>query len=263
MTESKAKKSAVEQYTNVGDAYVRSATHAKGIDLEKFLDIANPQNNWMILDVATGGGHTALTFAPYVKKVTAVDLTPNMLQTAEAFIRHEKGITNVAFELADAGALPFENGTFDLVTCRIAAHHFPDCQKFIDEGERVLTNGGLLLVQDHVLPDNEDTAQYVDNFEFLRDPSHNRAYSEKGWRAMFESSGLEIEHTEQLVKRHGLIEWAKRMNNTDETINQLIQMITDAPEPVIEWMQPLPSTADVNLLDASFVNHHIIISGRK
>ena len=71
-----------------------------------------------------GGGHTALTFAPFVEKVIATDLTPAMLKTAEKFIREEKKITNVEFELADAENLPFEDSSFDLVTCRIAPHPF-------------------------------------------------------------------------------------------------------------------------------------------
>lgn len=263
MGNSQEKKSAVDQYTKVGDAYVRSATHAKGVDLEQFIAISKPEKDWSVLDVATGGGHTALTFAPHVKEVTAVDLTPNMLKTAEAFIREEKGVDNVTFKLADACALPFEQGSFDLVTCRIAPHHFPDCQQFVHEAARVLKSGGLLLVQDHVLPDDVKTADYVDNFEYVRDPSHNKAYPEQGWRVMFESAGLGVEHTEQLVKRHGLREWSKRMNNTKETLQHLIQLMKDASPQVVDWLQPLPSSAEFDCAEASFVNHHIIIAGRK
>ena len=90
MSENDSKQRSVEQYSRVGDAYVRSEEHARGGDLESFLRIVKPKKEWLVLDVATGGGHTALTFAPHVQKVIAVDLTPNMLKTAEKFIRKEE-----------------------------------------------------------------------------------------------------------------------------------------------------------------------------
>lgn len=263
MSENDSKQRSVKQYSRVGDAYVRSEEHARGGDLESFLRIVKPKKEWLVLDVATGGGHTALTFAPHVQKVIAVDLTPNMLKTAEKFIRKEEGITNVEFKQADAENLPFEDSLFDLVTCRIAPHHFPNCQKFVNESTRVLKNNGILLVQDHVLPKDKPTAQYVDSFEKLRDPSHNRAFSAREWREIFESSGLTIEHTEQLVKSHDFIKWGKRMNNSDETRQELILMIKTATKTVVEWLQPLPSASEFDLPNASFVNHHIIITGRK
>ncbi|MBN1934676.1 MAG: HAD-IA family hydrolase, partial [Anaerolineae bacterium] len=102
--------------------YVTSRSHAQGNDLNRLLDIAQPQPHWHVLDVATGGGHTALKFAPYVASVVASDLTPAMLDAAKAFITAQ-GAGNVQFKLADAEALPFDAATFDLVTCRIAPHH--------------------------------------------------------------------------------------------------------------------------------------------
>ncbi len=263
MTDESSKQRSIEQYGKVGDAYVRSETHAKGADLERILTIAAPRSEWFVLDVATGGGHTAILFAPHVDKVIATDVTPNMLQTAKTFIREEKGITNVEFELADAENLPFKNSSFDLTTCRIAPHHFPDCQKFLNESARVLKENGVLVIQDHVLPDDKQTAHYVDSFERIRDPSHNRAYSEKEWRAMFEKAGFSIEHTEQLTKRHEFLKWGKRMNNSIETLQELIQMVKNGSSAVVEWMQPLPDAGSFDAPEASFVNHQIIIAGRK
>jgi ubiquinone/menaquinone biosynthesis C-methylase UbiE len=165
----------------------------------------------------------------------------------------------VDFWLADAEDLPFDGETYDLVTCRIAPHHFPDPATFVSEGARVLRTGGLLLVQDHVLPDDEDAARYVDDFERLRDPSHNRAYSEREWVGMYRAAGLEVEHTEQIIKKHQFIAWAERQNCGAGTITELMCMIDDAPEAVVAWLQ----ARDFGTPRASFVNHHLIISGRK
>ncbi|MBN1813923.1 MAG: class I SAM-dependent methyltransferase [Anaerolineae bacterium] len=247
-----------ERYTQYAQGYVTSKAHAKGTELERLVEIARPQSDWAVLDVATGGGHTALAFAPHVARVVATDLTPKMLEKAEAYVTSQ-GVTNVEFKPADAEDLPFEDETFDLVTCRIAPHHFPDCARFVRECARVLRAGSLLLVQDHVLPDDEEAARAADDFERLRDPSHNRAFAEGEWRGMFEDAGLTVEHTEQIVKRHAFLDWAQRQGCTPEVIEQLIEMVQQAPAIAAEWMQP----QDWGTPDATFANHHIIIAGRK
>ena len=98
------------QYGAVGDAYVRSAGHAGGNDLARLVELTAPQNYERVLDIATGGGHVAKAFAPHAAEVVASDLTPEMLATAEAFIRG-LGIENVTFALADAENLPFADGS--------------------------------------------------------------------------------------------------------------------------------------------------------
>jgi ubiquinone/menaquinone biosynthesis C-methylase UbiE len=181
-----------------------------------------------------------------------------MLEKARAFVL-EKRACNVTFGLADAEFLPFAGERYDLVTCRIAPHHFPDPASFVSEGARVLSPGGLLLVQDHVLPEAREVGWYVDAFERLRDPSHNRAYSEREWVAMYESAGLVVEHTEQLVKQHQFSAWVERQNCAVETIAELVRMMDDTSEAVVDWMRP----RDFGTPGATFVNRHLIISGRK
>jgi SAM-dependent methyltransferase len=165
----------------------------------------------------------------------------------------------VVFGAADAENLPFVSAVFDLVTCRIAPHHFPDCFRFVQESARVLKPGGTLLVQDHVLANDEQTARYTDAFEMLRDPSHHRAFAQYEWEGMFQDAGLAIVHTEQVVKRHQLYPWAMRQGCSPEVIQQLEVMLTQAPPPVKDWMLP----QHLGATEASFVNRHLIIAGKK
>lgn len=260
MTDQKDSKSlSQERYTQFAEGYVTSETHAKGSDLDRLVAIADPQTDWVMLDIATGGGHTALKFAPHVRHVTASDLTPRMLDKAKAFIIEDKGMTNVDFKQADAENLPFDDAQFDFVTCRIAPHHFPDVQKFVNECARVLKPGGVLLIQDHVLPEDEEAARYVDQFETVRDPSHNRAFNYSEWQAMYEATGVTVEYSEEYIKRHDFIDWAKRQGNNDETIAQLIQLMDDAPTIAKDWMD----AQDWGTESATFVNHHVLIRGKK
>ena len=247
-----------ERYTRFAEGYVTSKTHAKGADLDRLVAIANPQSDWYALDIATGGGHTALKFAPHVNQVLATDITPRMLEKAREFIT-DSGAKNVDFAVVDAENIPYDDATFDLVTCRIAPHHFPNITQFIKESARVLKAGGLLIVQDHVLPEDKATADIVDGFEKLRDPSHNFALSHDAWMKTFEDAGLQVTHTEELTKRHEFIKWAQRQGNDDELINSLVEMVKNSTEAVQAWM----AIENWGSEDATFVNHHIIIAGLK
>ena len=259
MTEAQDSKALSQaRYTRFADGYITSETHAKGSDLDRLIDIAKPERRWNALDVATGGGHTALKFAPFVAHVIASDLTLRMLESARRHIVDDKGVANVSFQEADAEDLPFEANSFDLVTCRIAPHHFPDAQRFLRECARVLRPGAILILQDQLLPDDAAAAQFVDAFERLRDPSHNRAFNEAEWTAMCAAAGLAVEHSEHYIKRHQLLPWARRQGNDEVTIGQLVQMMREAPPLGWAWMDPI----DWGRESATFVNRHIIIRAR-
>jgi ubiquinone/menaquinone biosynthesis C-methylase UbiE len=78
-----------------------------------------------LLDIATGGGHVANAMAPFFNAVTALDITADMIKEAEKFIRLN-GHENVSFIQGDAENIPVPDESFEVVTCRIAAHHFPN-----------------------------------------------------------------------------------------------------------------------------------------
>ncbi|CAM3340746.1 class I SAM-dependent methyltransferase [Rhodothermus bifroesti] len=246
------------RFSRFAEHYVHSPELASQDDLARLLAIAQPQSHWHVLDVATGGGHTAAAFAPYVTHVWATDLVPAMLQAAQAHFER-LGLTNVSFLVADAEALPFPDASFDLVTCRIAPHHFPNVSCFLQEAARVLRPGGLLLLQDHLLPENEAWGEAIDAFERLRDPSHHRAYSATQWQALVEAAGLWVEHLETLTKVHPFEAWADRQGCSAELKAKLIAWMKTAPPGVQDWMQPKAWGTP----EATFLGHYVILSARK
>jgi SAM-dependent methyltransferase len=253
------KSQAQARFGRFAQGYVESPSHAAGEDLDRLIELAAPQADWLALDVATGGGHTALKFAAYVGRVIAADLTPKMLDAARTFTQ-EQNVSNIVFAAADAEQLPFADGVFDLVTCRIAPHHFPDCFRFVQECARVLKPGGRLLVEDHLLPDDERAARYIDSFERLRDPSHHRAFAGYEWQGMFLDAGLSVEHVETLTKSGvKMLPWAERQGSTLAVIERLQVMLTQAPAAVAAWINPRYASTT----DATFDHLFLIIMGQK
>ncbi len=253
------KAQAQARFARFAQGYVTSKTHAEGDDLERLLELAQPQPDWLALDVATGGGHTALKFAPHVARVVASDLTLPMLQAARTFMTGQR-VSSVVYSLGDAENLPFAAGVFDLVTCRIAPHHFPDCFRFVQECARVLQPGGRLLIEDHIAPEDERAARYIDAFERLRDPSHVRAFADYEWRGMFLDAGLSVTHSERFVKSGSkLVPWAERQGCAPDVVERLQVMLAQAPSAVAEWLNP----QCVGTADAAFDHNYIIILGTK
>jgi ubiquinone/menaquinone biosynthesis C-methylase UbiE len=153
-----------QQFGAHANDYVTSAIHAQGESLARLVKLTQPQRNWRVLDVSTGAGHTALAFAPHVARVIACDLTPEMLDAARALAK-ERGIMNIEFKPADALALPFDDNTFDLVTNRLALHHYSDARKAVEEMARVCKRGGIVALADNVVPPDKVTAGYINHFE--------------------------------------------------------------------------------------------------
>lgn len=161
------------------------------------------------MDIATGGGHVANALAPFVRRVSALDLTEEMLNTAAEFIRGN-GHANVEFVAGDAEQLPFADEVFDLVTCRIAAHHFPDIPAFVREAFRVVKPGGQLLLIDNVAPENDAFDDFYNEIEKQRDPSHVRAWKKTEWIRLLELTGFRTEMIVRFPKRFHFQDWCER-----------------------------------------------------
>jgi ubiquinone/menaquinone biosynthesis C-methylase UbiE len=197
-----------EQFGATAKHYLTSKPHAQGKSLDRLVELARPQSGWHVVDVATGAGHTAYAFAPHVARVWATDITDEMLGVVREEVKKRK-LANVRLAYAKAEALPFEDATFDLVTCRIAPHHFESIPAFLDETRRVLKASGIVALVDNVVPQGP-VGDYVNAFERFRDPSHLRAWCMEEWRAALADHGFEIVHEEQLSKQMEFSSWAGR-----------------------------------------------------
>jgi SAM-dependent methyltransferase len=233
-----------QQFGAHAASYATSTVHAKGASLPRLVELVKPQPSWQALDIATGAGHTAAAFAPHVAHVIASDLTEEMLQES-AKLAAAKHFANMETARADAEALPFEDARFDLVTCRIAAHHFPDVPTFVAEVWRVLK----AALVDNISPDLESTPGFAgpelrdasltyNAFEKIRDPSHGRCLGMSEWAEVLGDTGFAIQHGERIPKDMEFDSWAVRMGCDATTIERLRTMLTDAAPALKAFLRP-------------------------
>ncbi len=208
--------------------YAASAVHATGPSLARLVELIETKPTWRVLDIATGAGHTALAFAPKVAKVTASDITPEMLLGVRKLAKERKA-GNVVTAQASADDLPFPDTSYHLVTCRLAAHHFPDPGKFVREAARVLIPGGTFALVDNISPDDEDLAARYNGFEKLRDPSHGRARGLGEWDELIRGAGLTPVASEVMDQDIPFDPWVTRMRCTPPTIARLKDMLEAEP----------------------------------
>jgi ubiquinone/menaquinone biosynthesis C-methylase UbiE len=235
--------------------YAASAVHARGPSLARLVELVDLKPSWRVLDIATGAGHTALAFAPHVARVTASDVTEAMLVEAKK-LAAARGLVNFRTARARAEDLPFPDMSFDLVTCRLAAHHFENTRAFVAEAFRVLMPGGVFALVDNISPDSRDWAAAYNDFEKLRDPSHGRCLGLPEWTALLEDSGFAIERSEHMDQDIEFGPWVQRMRCAESTVARLKAMLGE--EPLASFLKP--RRTDAGLM---FTLQEAIIVARK
>ncbi len=186
------------------EVYRDSDAHRSGRDLELFAGWAEGETG---LDVATGGGHVADRLREAGLQVVTIDPAPGMKPDV----------------ISRAEEIPFADSSFDVVACRVAAHHFQDPGSALKEMARV--SRSLVLVADNLFlgEDGEEADR-------LRDPTHVRNYSEEEWRQMFDEAGLDVDAFEREDKRIDVDPWLSRAGCEDDEAARVRELLADRIE---------------------------------
>ncbi len=235
--DSKFKNRVREQFGKTATAFVEATHFSAGKDLEEAARLLNPTHDDNMLDVACGGGHMALYFAPKVRQVVASDLTMQMLKKAQEHIAEEGRVDNVIFREADAEDLPFPAGSFTLLTCRIASHHFADVPRALKEFHRVLRRGGRMVIIDTLMPSDPEVADFFQAMETMRNPTHMKAYKEEEWRNMILDAELILQETQIISKTHDFQEWVKTAGLSRSKIQEINRFFMEAPAKIHDFFE--------------------------
>lgn len=241
--DAKIKEEVKQQFGANAEKYVFSQTHATGDDLSLLVPWLTPSPDWVVLDVATGGGHATKKIADQVGQVFATDLTRPMLEAARKHL--DAHCRNVFYVVADAEALPFLGGTFDAAVCRIAAHHFPDPQAFVQEVARVLKPGGKFVLIDNIAPEEEKLDRFVNTLEKLRDTSHVRSYSRSEWLAWMERAGLSENQSRIRKKTFPYATWVRRTAESEEQVTEVTAHILGGDKEIHEYFSVVTEGGEV------------------
>ena len=190
------------QFGSRAAAYLTSAVHAQGEDLDMLAAVVRERPNARVLDLGSGSGHVTFHAAPHAREVVAYDLSSDMLAVV-ARAAQERGFANVTTRQGFAEALPFADASFDVVLTRYSAHHWRDLDAGLSEAARVLVPGGVFAVADSV--------SIFQSIELLRDPSHVRSYSPAEWEAALARAGLGVSATARQRVRLVFGTWVERM----------------------------------------------------
>ncbi len=214
-----------EQYAVVATNYATSESHASGDDLAWFTGRAASVAPTHALDVACGGGFSTRALAEAKHRVLATDLTLQSVQAAREVV----DAAGVTWVVGAAERLPVAGRSVGVVGCRIAAHHFGSMAGFVDEAARVLVDGGLFLLVDTTVPEDDELAAWLDDVERLRDPSHGRSWSPNRWRAVLRGARFDVVEVTLTRKRHPIEQWLARSGCVGDAAEEVRRRFREAP----------------------------------
>jgi len=218
-----------EQFARRSERYGNGHVLENVEDVQAALQTISLPARAKVLDVATGAGHTGLFLASLGHDVTLADIAQPMLDKA-AKTAAERGLTVKTFQ-HPAEQFPHAGETFDLVTCRMAGHHFSFPEKFISESARALKPGGYFLLIDGTVADDRPEAEaWIHSVEKLRDPSHNRFLTPRAWSALCQTHGLAVRSVTIFPFKQPDLNWYFETAATpDENRVKVLELIARAP----------------------------------
>ncbi|HJH31903.1 MAG TPA: methyltransferase domain-containing protein [Methanosarcinaceae archaeon] len=215
------------QFAKRSRAYAKSSALSNKDNLKRIIELTAPSGTDHLLDVATGTGFLAFEFANHVSCVTGIDFTGEMLAIANQY-KADNDIENVVFESADVESLPFGDGSFDLVSCRFALHHFLHPEKAISEIARVLKHDGKVVISDITSPEDIAKSEYQNEMEQIRDPSHVKHYRPSEIVQMLTDRDFEILHFDNWPADFAFDEWVLMSGPGVESIKRIRDMMKNA-----------------------------------
>jgi len=206
---------AKEQFNNQAKFYSSSKTFSAGESLNILSNLISKKTFKNGLDVGTGAGFAAFELSKSCEKVEATDISEGMINEAKKIMK-ERNINNLNFNICSAEELNYSDKEFDIVTCRTAAHHFLDVEKFCSEVHRVLKDEGEFIIVDTITSDQIKLNNWHQEVELIRDKSHIKNLSLIEWKNIFKKSNFSFLDIIQSRVTMNLNDWMERSGTSSE-----------------------------------------------
>lgn len=224
-----SQRSSQEQFGRMARNYTNSTTHTTRNALVDVREFVEGRRYKVAVDIGTGPGFTAFSVASLCDRVIATDVTPQMLGEVRR-LRSERGAPDTQMALVAAEALPFKDGSVDLIVSRTASHHFVDLPRWLAEVERVLAPGGLLVNCDTCAPEDLTAAEWMHGIELRRDASHGRNLAPSQWGVAIEKAGLQVTDIAMSLVLLQYPDWAERAGMTEADSTAMRADLLAAPK---------------------------------
>ena len=222
---------AKEQFNNQAKFYSSSKTFSAGESLDILSNLLNKGKFESGLDIGTGAGFAAFELSKSCEKVEATDISEGMINEAKKIMKERK-INNLNFNICSAEELNYRDNEFDIVTCRTAAHHFLDVEKFCSEVHRVLRDEGEFIIVDTITSDQIKLNNWHQEVELIRDKSHIKNLSLIEWKNILKISKFSFLDIIQSRVTMNLNDWMERSGTSDKDKNILKDKFQNSDEKI-------------------------------
>jgi ubiquinone/menaquinone biosynthesis C-methylase UbiE len=211
------------RFDRTADLYAAAAL-AK--DWSPLLELCRPLPVDRALDVGAGPGLLSAALAPLVARAVALD-------PSEALLAHApEGVEAV---VGSGEAIPFGDGSFDLVTAVNSLHHVDDMAATLAEMARVLAAGGRIVVQDYLADADPQLAERWELVERLRDADHRRLPRPGEVEELLAGHGLELEQQQQWVSSWQLDPWIEMAGTEADATERIRELVGDDRFTLTAW----------------------------
>ena len=222
--------------------YAESKVHIRDDSLDSVQRLTGPDflegttpYRWAV-DIGTGAGFTAFAMTEVSERVVATDITQPMLRQAKR-IGGERELGNLSLSQNAAESLPFSDGSLDLITCRVAAHHFRDFEAALNEARRTLRSGGSLVIADSIAPGGRRRRRVDERHRAAQGFSHIENRKISVITGMLADRGFEVVGSEHERVYLWFNDWVLRTKVSESEVAALRREFQEATPEVTEAFQ--------------------------
>lgn len=189
-----------------------------------YFDFCEISSQDTVLDFACGTGEYAIFAAPKVKYVQGVDISKGMIEIAQRQAE-EMNLNNIGFLCSPVEQTPFDTGSFSVVMCRSAFHHFHNYDGIFDEMVRCCQQGCRISIQDIMAYPDRKIDEFFEEFEKLVDVSHHKTVSREFLENLYHQRKLKIKNRFEIEIELNFREYLDHAKQSKENQERIVHLI--------------------------------------